>query len=719
MTFHQFRYAALAALFLFFLPLNAEVTPPPITVSTVVGPRGNTAFVDRRHQSKRWSTVSHVQLSRTTSASSTASGGSGVIETLAGAVPYQQPQTALTADLGSITGITTDTKGNTFVAAENFRSVLKIDSAGKVTVYAGKPLAGGPLLATGDGGPATAATLVYPSGLAVDSTGNLYIADEGSFTVRMVAASTGIITTVAGTLNKSGSSPDGTLAVNALLEGPWSVAVDAGGNIFLVDAGNLERVDHTTGMISQYAGPGDSCQVLSNTQTCPIASVGLEANLWPSSIVVNNGALYVSAIYVYVGPNLYAGSILSVELNTGTTRLLAGGGEAAPSVPGNTAIGANLDPLGLAVDSSGNIYFTEGSGQQVYGASSMMQLPMNGMSLMTIAGTGQMGSTGDGGPATAAEILSALSITVAPSGDLLFTEPSRIRSIDTAGTIATFAGTGADNYFGDGGPAQMAGISTSPDTIADAKGNLYIADSGNGVVRRIDGLTGIITTIAGNGGFASYEQGNSSANSLPGDGGPATQTPLGSPNALALGAGSNLYIGDYYQGIRLVDLSTGTITTLNSQLNVVGTIAFDGQHTLYATNGLYVDEVDTKSGTSTVIAGNGFNSFTVPGDSLGDGGPAIEAFLFPNGLALDNAGNLYIADALENGIRIVNLSTGVINVYAGGYPDGVFTGLNIGYSGDGGPASAATFHLLVDFTPTPSAICCWRTAATTRFVKST
>ena len=170
----------------------------------------------------------------------------------------------------------------------------------------------------------------------------------------------------------------------------------------------------------------------------------------------------------------------------------------------------------------------------------MMQLPMNGMSLMTIAGTGQMGSTGDGGPATAAEILSALSITVAPSGDLLFTEPSRIRSIDTAGTIATFAGTGADNYFGDGGPAQMAGISTSPDTIADAKGNLYIADSGNGVVRRIDGLTGIITTIAGNGGFASYEQGNSSANSLPGDGGPATQTPLGSPNAPALGAGNNL-----------------------------------------------------------------------------------------------------------------------------------------------------------------------------------
>ncbi len=616
-----------------------------------------------------------------------------MIETLAGVAPFQKPQTALTANFGSVTGIATDTKGNTFVVAGNFRSVLKIDSAGNVTVYAGQPLASGPLQATGDGGSATAATLVSPTGLAVDSTGNLYIADEGSFTVRMVAASTGIITTVAGTLNKSGSSPDGTLAVDALLADPSSVAVDAVGNMFLVDGGSLKRVDHTTGVISQYGGTSGSCQVLSNTQTCPIDSVGLEANFWPSSIVISNGTLYVSAIYVYTGAGLYTSSILSIELNTGTTRLLAGGGEAAPSVPGNTAIGANLDPLGLAVDSAGNVDFTEGSGPQVYGASSIMQLPVNGTSLTTISGTGQIGSTGDGGPATAAEILSALSITVASSGDVLFTEPARIRSIDTAGMIATFAGTGAYNYSGDGGPAQMAGISTSPDTVADAKGNLYIADSGNGVIRRIDGLTGIITTIAGNGGFASYGQ-ESTPNSLPGDGGPATQTPLGTPNTLAFGAGSNLYIGDYYQGIRVVDISTGTITTLNSQLNVAGTMAFDGQHTLYATNGVYVDAVDTKSGTSTVVAGNGSNSFTYPGDSFGDGGPAIDAYIFPNGLALDNAGNLYIADALENGIRIVNLSTGVINVYAGGYPDGIFTGMNYGYTGDGGPASAATFQTI-------------------------
>ena len=386
----------------------------------------------------------------------------------------------------------------------------------------------------------------------------------------------------------------------------------------------------------------------------------------------------------------YTGSILSVQLNTGATRLLAGGGESAPSIPGNTAIGADIDPLGLAVDLAGNVDFTAGSDPSVVGASTIMQLPLNGTSLMTIAGTGHVGSTGDGGPATAAEILSALSMTLTASGDVLFTEPSRVRSINTVGKITTFAGTGADNYFGDGGPAAMAGISSAGDTIADTKGNLYIADSGNGVVRRIDGLTGAITTIAGNGGFASYQPGNTSTTSLPGDGGLATETPLGSPRGLALGTGNNLYIGDYYQGIRVVDLSTGVITTLNSQQQVGLTIAFDNKHTLYTTNGLYIDAVDTGSGTSSVIAGNGSNSFT--GGSLGDGGPATDAFIYPNGVALDNAGNLYIADGLANGIRVVNLSTGVINVYAGGYPDGVFTGQNFGYSGDGGPASAATFR---------------------------
>jgi sugar lactone lactonase YvrE len=701
MSHFRLAFAALTALPLFILPLGTVsvygATPTPQTiVSKTFGPRGSSKVLEQRRGSSRLSIVSHAGQVRGAVASNSGPGGSGIIETLAGAAPFQQPQTALTASIGSISGIATDTNGNTFVAAEDFRSVLKIDSAGNVTVYAGQPLASGPLQSSGDGGPATAATFVSPHGLAIDSAGNLYIADQGSFTVRMVAASTGIITTVAGTPGKSGSSADGTLAVDALLEGPSSVAVDASGNIFLADAGLLERVDHGTGTLSQYAGTSGFCQALSNTQTCPITEVELVANFWPGSITISKGYLYVAALEVIPEFLSYTNAILSVQLSTGTTRLLAGGGPEAPSVPGNTAIGANIDPLSLAVDASGNVDFTEGSGLSVSGASTIMQLPVNGTSLTTIAGTGQVGSTGDGGPATAAQILSALSITVAPSGNILFTEPSRVRSIDTGGKIATFAGNGTANYFGDGGPAPMAGISSAQDTIVDAEGNLYIADTGNGVVRRVDASTGIITTIAGNGGFANYQQGNTSTTSLPGDGGPATQTPLGAPSALALGTGANLYIGDFYQGIRVVNLTTGIITTLNSQLAVRGTIAFDGQRSLYTTNEQYIEAVDTTSGASTVVAGNGANSFTYPGDSYGDGGPATDAFIFPSGLALDNAGNLYIADSLENGIRIVNLSTGVINVYAGGYPAGTPTnpGSNFGYSGDGGPASAATFRFI-------------------------
>ena len=689
-----FRVVTVAALLLFILTCatgSAQVpsSSQPITFDNHSWSR-HYSGLDRRHVKSRQghqgtSVVGHA-----------AAKGPGVIETLAGTTPFQQPATALTAGLGYVTGIAVDANGNTFVASLDFRSVLKIDSSGNVTVYAGQPLGSGPVQASGDNGPATSATLVSPEGLAVDSAGNLYIADSGSYTIRMVAASTGVITTVAGTPGESGFSPDGTLAVNALLGDPSSIAIDASGNIFLVDSGVIKRLDHGTGLLAQYAGTAPiSCAALSNTQTCPISTVGMEANFWPNSITISNGNLYIATYYLNISTAYYYDVILSVQLSTGATTLLAGGGPAVASVAGNTAIGAIIDPLGLAVDANGNIDFTNGSGEQVYGAATIMQLPVNGTSLTTIAGTGQVGSSGDGGAATAAELLSVLSIVVTPSGNILFTEPSRIRSIDMTGKIATFAGNGLDNYFGDGGPAQSAGLSSMEDAVVDASGNLYIADTSNGVVRRVDASTGIITTIAGNGGFADYQQGNSSSTSLPGDGGPATQTPLGAPGGLAIGSANTLYIGDFYQGIRVVDLGTGIITTLNGQLSARGTMAFDGQHTLYTTDNESVDAVDTTSGLNTVVAGNGANSFTSPGDSYGDGGPATQAYIFPNGVALDNAGNLYIADSLENGVRIVTLSTGVINSYAGGtqLTNQVY-GSNLGYAGDGGPAADATFRII-------------------------
>ncbi len=560
-------------------------------------------------------------------------------------------------------------------------------------------MAAGPVQATGDGGPATAATLVDPLGLAVDAAGNLFIADPGSITVRKVDASTGVITTAAGMTGQLGTSPDGTPATSAMLELPTAVAVDPEGNLFIANVFVMNRVDHGTGQLTvvagSYNGPGaGTCPQLTATQTCPATTVGFFPSLWPNSIAIGNGVLYIAVSSVQ--PNFYGSadspSILAVQLSTGTMRLAAGG-VMSGNPPTNTPVGANIYPLGLTVDGSGNIDFTNGTSEDYYGAEQIIQLSADGTKLSTIAGTGVIGSSGDGGQATAAAINEAVAIIAGPSGNILFAEPSRVRSIDPTGKIATTAGDGTSNYFGDGGPAQAAGLGSPSDNVIDAQGNIYIADSGNQVVRRIDATTGIITTVAGNGGFADYQQSGGPATNLPGDGGPATATPLGTPEGLALDSSGNLYIGDYYQGVRVVNLKTGIISTLNNQLSVQGTIAFNGKHTLYAGNlGSSVVAVDTTSGATTTIAGNGYSGSETLGGSFGDGGPAAAAIIWPAGMALDSKGNLYIADSLENAVRVIDLSTEIINLYAGVYPStNPDDGSNIGYSGDGGPADAAVF----------------------------
>jgi hypothetical protein len=701
MSTFRFSFSALAALSFFSsgLTTNAAHAVQTPSVQLVAPARLNPhdAAAQRRSR-ERISSPLH----RNAQASATPAvtpGSSGIIETLAGSVPFQQPITALKAGLGYITGIAADSQGNLFVASNDFRCVLKVDSAGNVTVYAGQPLPSGPAQASGDGGPATAATLVDPYGLAVDSAGNLFIADPGSITVRKVDASTGVITTVAGMTGQVGTSPDGTPATSAMLELPTAVAVDPEGNLFIANIFVINRVDHGTGQLTvvagSYNGPGaGTCPQLTATQTCPATTVGFFPSLWPNSIAIGNGVLYIAAESVQ--PNFYGNSdspsILAVQISTGTMRLAAGG-LTQGNPPTNTPVGANIYPLGLTVDGAGNVDFTNGTSEDYYGAEQIMQLSADGTKLSTIAGTGVIGSSGDGGQATVATIDEAVAIVAAPSGNILFAEPSRVRSIDPTGKIATTAGDGTDNYFGDGGPAQAAGLGSPSDNVIDAQGNIYIADAGNQVVRRIDATTGIITTVAGNGGFADYQQSGGPATSLPGDGGPATATPLGDPEGLALDSGGNLYIGDYYQGVRVVNLNTGIISTLNNQLSVLGTIAFDGKHTLYAGNfDSSVVAVDATSGATTRIAGNGYSGSETLGGSFGDGGPAAAAIIWPAGMALDSKGNLYIADSLENAVRVIDLSTGIINLYAGVYPaTNPDDGSNIGYSGDGGPADAAFF----------------------------
>jgi hypothetical protein len=264
-----------------------------------------------------------------------------------------------------------------------------------------------------------------------------------------------------------------------------------------------------------------------------------------------------------------------------------------------------------------------------------------------------------------------------PKGGVVFADGSfNIRTFPIGGNLSTIAGDDWPNFFGDNGPSQQAGLAYPRGVATDAQGNVYVADSGNERVRKIDAATGVITTVAGG-----VTPQNADAELSP---------PL-QPFAVALDQSNHLYVRS--EGvIKSVDLHTGTVSTLLTGVPAVGPIAFDGNRTLYyssnlnygngsqANNGVWA--VDVTTGTTNQIAGGNAHA----AEPSGDGGPALQAGLSDvEGLALDGQGNLYLADSYFQDIRKIDLNTGIISTVAG-------VANHVGYSGDGGPATAATFY---------------------------
>ena len=321
------------------------------------------------------------------------------------------------------------------------------------------------------------------------------------------------------------------------------------------------------------------------------------------------------------------------------------------------------------------------------------QLPGN---IETIAGSGHFGFSGDGGAATSANFGWLTGVSVAGAGDIYLSDGSSnvIRKVTAStGNISTIAGiflgtnvVDLTPYAGDGGPATGAHLNIPLSVAVASSGNVYIADAGNNVVRKITASTGNITTFAGMG---------PSHQGYDGDGGPAIAATLYNPYSVAVDATENVYIADSQNKvIRKVTASTGIITTIagngvegysgdggpatSAQLFLPQGVAVDGSGNVYiADNGSHVVRmVTTSSGNITTLAGNGTAGFG------GDGGPATSAtFSSPQGLAVDVSGNVYVADAANNVVRKINASTGNISTVAGNGAQG--------YSGDGGPAIAA------------------------------
>ncbi len=324
-----------------------------------------------------------------------------------------------------------------------------------------------------------------------------------------------------------------------------------------------------------------------------------------------------------VGCFLYAMTPAWSQAPSFTISTIAGNGVQGYSGDGAPATSAELfNPRGIASDPAGNVYFCDFNNNRV------REVTTAGI-ITTVAGTGVAGYNGDNIPGTSAQLNSPYRVALDAAGNLYISDSgnNRIRMLSPNGIITTVAGNGSRSYSGDGGSALSASLDYPEDAVVDAPGNIYIADSGNNLIRKVD-TNGNITTIAGN-GSPGYS----------GDGGPATQASLFVPVSLALDPGGNLFFSD--QGN-----------------NVVRKVDIGGNITTFAGSGVY-----------------GFG---------GDGGPATNAaFNSPAGVALDAAGNLYIVDDANNSLRAVLADGTIITVAGNG---------TAGSGGDGGPATSAELN---------------------------
>ena len=306
--------------------------------------------------------------------------------------------------------------------------------------------------------------------------------------------------------------------------------------------------------------------------------------------------------------------------------------------------------------------------------------------IRTVVGTGEAGYTGDGGPAAAATLREPFMCSFDAAGNMFFCEARNhvVRRVDAGtGVVTTVAGTGEQGYTGDGGPATEATLYEPYSLEVDADGNIYIVDRLNAAVRRVDGATGVITTVAGTG-----EPGYS------GDGGPGSQAQMREPNDCFLDGRGGLLIADIRdQRLRRLDLASGIIDTFAgngekvrggdgmpaSQASILGAraVCMDGHGNTYIAEreGNGVRMVTAGGIMSTVAGAAGERGYT------GDGGAALAAtWGAPKAIRCDAANNVIVVDTENHAIRRIDANTGIVTTIAGG---------QLGGHGDGGPATDA------------------------------
>jgi uncharacterized protein (TIGR03437 family) len=546
--------------------------------------------------------------------------------------------------IGTPSAVAADSVGNVYFTGLN--CVFRSDPSGVVIRIAGNSQPG----YSGDGGPAIDAQLSGPSGLALDSSGNLFIADSGNYRVRRVSQD-GLIVTVAGN-GSPGFSGEGGPAVSAALQAT-GLTIDRAGNLFIAGGDRILKVS-TAGVVSTVAGTGGD---------------GFSGDGGPATLATFSGP---AGVAVDPGGNLlitdYYNCRVRMVSPDGIITTVAGRGTDASGNSGPATNASLAFVYAVIVDPANNIIFSEFTDcYYVNGCphtNRIRAVSPNG-TITTLAGNGLYYTPGDGGPAINAGLFEPQGLATGNAGGLLIADTlhALIREVSSGGIISTLAGNGQiyDVFSGDGGPATSANLSGPGGMTTDAAGNLFIADAGNNRVRKVS-ASGIITTFAG-GGTAT------------GDGVAATSAMLSTPDSVAVDGSGNVFIAEFgnYQGLIQKVSANGVISTVASGIfDLFGLIA-DGAGNLYYIAGYNVDRL-SPGGTITTVAGGG-NVYPPP-----DGIQATSAALAPEGIAVDNSGNLFIADDVRSGYpgRVFKVS-----------PGGTLTtiaGAGLALPVDGGPA---------------------------------
>lgn len=534
-------------------------------------------------------------------------GVSVVVGTLAGVQESLLDGVGQNATFSEVGGVAKDSTGNVYVADSGNNAIRKISPTGVVSTLAGNGSRG---LINGIG---NAATFNYPMGVAVDSTGIIYVADTGNHVIRKISTS-GVVSTFAGSgsigfINGTGS--------NASFNTPSGLAVDRSGAVFVADKYNHAiRKITPSGVVSTFAGTG--VDGFAN-------GIGTAASFfYPSGVAVD-----------------IAGNVFVADSSNNAIRKIS------PLAAVSTF--ARVASTGLTVDNSGNVFVADYWGQSVY------QITSAGV-VNTFAGSGSPDFID--GTGTAASFFFPSGVVVDSSGDVFVADLANhaIRKISSTANVTTVAGRRDFGFVN--GVGTTVRFDYPRGVAADGSGNVYVADFRNNVIRKIS-ATGVVTTFAGSGltGF---------------DNGPGSTASFNYPSGVAVDSTGNVYVADRLNhAIRKIS-STGVVSTLAGSgsrgfINGSGTAASFALPIGVALDGfgnIYVADADnsairkiTLSGVVSTVAGNGSPGFT--------NGTGISAtFAWPNAVALDASGNIFVSDSDNNVIRKIT-SSGVVSTFAG------------------------------------------------------